>query len=240
MNFASGELNSSSVDLHSMAENGLDFLYDRVLYWVRQGRIIPPEAPILQLSKPTLPDMSKKKNNKGFNNGHFPKISSRSDKTTIGEHRPKYLRKLENDLGMQPSSWFRYLEKKKAAEVTSRKTNQKEFLHVLEGQKIDFKDNAENVGRTSPTRAMKNTKEEKKDSKKKKKSKQTKDKDNISSSDADSGLNISFATYKQPSDLYMDLPEDSFIGITTWHLKIPVVICTLEIYTLNVESFACG
>jgi hypothetical protein len=36
-----------------MAENGLNFLYDRVLYWVRQGRILPPEAPILPPPQPS-------------------------------------------------------------------------------------------------------------------------------------------------------------------------------------------
>ncbi|KAK3106467.1 hypothetical protein FSP39_020556 [Pinctada imbricata] len=125
------ELNTGSVDLHSMAENGLDFLYDRVLYWVRQGRIIPPEAPILPPPKTTE---------------NLPKIlSPRSEESggkSIKEHRPRLLRKLDNDSGMQPSSWFRYLERKKVAEVSSRKVHQSKFLHVLEGQKLDLRDNA--------------------------------------------------------------------------------------------------
>lgn len=192
-----GGLTVGSVDLHSMAENGLDFLYDRVLYWVRQGRIIPPEAPSDPAEKPTQHD----------SNNMLPNINSpRSDSSrdTKVNTKPKVSRKqmLLNEDKTQPKSWFRYLEKKKAAENSTRKNNQTRFLHVLEGQRLQLKENLEN---RKPLTPIKQTKPQIRDRKLKKTGRKSKDRDRDQSvSDTESCLNISFSTYRQPSDLYHD------------------------------------
>lgn len=179
-----------------MAENGLDFLYDRVLYWVRQGRIIPPEAPSDPAEKPTQHD----------SNNMLPNINSpRSDSSrdTKVNTKPKVSRKqmLLNEDKTQPKSWFRYLEKKKAAENSTRKNNQTRFLHVLEGQRLQLKENLEN---RKPLTPIKQTKPQIRDRKLKKTGRKSKDRDRDQSvSDTESCLN-SFSTYRQPSDLYHD------------------------------------
>ncbi|XP_061171291.1 outer dynein arm-docking complex subunit 4-like [Saccostrea echinata] len=190
-----GGLSVGSVDLHSMAENGLDFLYDRVLYWVRQGRIIPPEAPSNPAEKSSNHD----------NQSMLPGLTSpRSDSSTRTNPKPKLSRKhlLMNEDKTQPKSWFRYLERKKASELTARKNNQTRFLHVLEGQRLQLKENLEN---RKPLTPIKQTKPQIKEKKVKKTGRKSKDshKDH-NASDTDSGLNISFSTYRQPSDLHQD------------------------------------
>lgn len=195
---SAGGLTAGSVDLHSMAENGLDFLYDRVLYWVRQGRIIPPEAP----SNPTAEKSSHHESHSMLPNITSPRSdSSRGTKTS---NKPILTRKqlLLNEDKAQPKSWFRYLERKKQAELSSRKNNQTRFLHVLEGQRLQLKENLENRKPLTPLKPNKPPIKEKKLKKTGRKSKE-RDKDH-NASDTDSGLNISFSTYRQPSDLYRD------------------------------------
>ncbi|XP_060070135.1 outer dynein arm-docking complex subunit 4-like [Ylistrum balloti] len=171
-----------SVDLTNMAETGLNFLYDRVLYWVRQGRIIPPEAPT------TRPSTYK----------------SQSNSSTVKEKSAKTYKESKGNKEkdpMPPGSWFRYLDKKKAAEANTRKANPPQFLHILEGQKVHLRDTVDPQRSQRPV--IRRPKQE--NTLKRKKIRNNTLKDNLSqhhtSSDSDSGLNISFSTYKGHSDL---------------------------------------
>ena len=219
-----GGLTAGSVDLHSMAENGLDFLYDRVLYWVRQGRIIPPEAPSNPEEKPPHHESQ----------SILPSINSpRSDSSrdTRVSTKMKVSRKqmLMNEDKAQPKSWFRYLEKKKAAEMSTRKNNQTRFLHVLEGQRLQLKENLEN---RKPLTPIKQTKPQIRDRKSKKTGRKSKDsfKDH-NASDTDSGLNISFSTYRQPSDLFHDqhsLDDNTTIHTIKEESPLPLKVVSLH------------
>ncbi|VDI18654.1 Hypothetical predicted protein [Mytilus galloprovincialis] len=188
-----GELPSGSISLSNMAENGLNFLYDRVLYWVRQGRILPPEAPILP--PPPQPKPSKLLDKRtsprsDTSSGSRPSVDAKSSKSDTRK----------SEVGVkQPASWFRYLEQKKVAKVSNRKTNnQGRFLTVLEGQKMELIENNENKKSLSPLRPTP-PKTEKPTLKRgrKRKGARSSDKEN---SDTDSGLNISFTTYRGNSD----------------------------------------
>ena len=185
-----GELPSGSLSLSNMAENGLNFLYDRVLYWVRQGRILPPEAPILPPPQPSPSRLPEKRTSprSDTSSGSKPSVDGRSNKF---DSRKK-------DGGNQPTSWFRYLEQKKVSNVSTRKSNQLKFLTVLEGQKMELKENSELKKPLSPLRPAP-PKTEKPSIKRgrKRKGARSSDKDN---SDTDSGLNISFTTYRGNSD----------------------------------------
>lgn len=158
-----------------MAETGLNFLYDRVLYWVRQGRIIPPEAPITRPST----------------------FKSKSNASTVKETPVKKPKENKAKEAMPPSSWFRYLDKKKAAEATSRKANPLQFLHILEGHKVPLRGNADVQRPIIRRPKLENTLNVKR-------RRNNTLKDNLSqhhtSSDSDSGLNISFSTFKGHSD----------------------------------------
>lgn len=190
----SGELPSGSISLSNMAENGLNFLYDRVLYWVRQGRILPPEAPILPPPpQPTPPKLLEKRTSPRSNSscGSHPSYDNKSTKSDARRHEG----------AKQPMSWFRYLEQKKVNHVSNRKTsNQAKFLTVLEGQKMELIENPENNRKPlSPLRPTP-PKTEKPSIRRgrKRKGARSSDKEN---SDTDSGLNISFSTYRGNSDL---------------------------------------
>lgn len=165
-----------SVDLTNMAETGLNFLYDRVLYWVRQGRIIPPEAPNTRPS--TIKSQS--------STVKMKTTKQHKDSKDTREKDPK-----------PPGSWFRYLDKKKAAEANTRKANPHQFLHVLEGQKVQLKDSVDTL---RPQRPMIRRPKQENTLKAKRKRNNT-TKELHPSSDSDSGLNISFSTYKGNSDL---------------------------------------
>jgi len=185
-----GELPSGSLSLSNMAEKGLNFLYDRVLYWVRQGRILPPEAPILPPPQPSPSRLPEKR------------TSPRSDTSSVSkpsvDGRSNKFDSRKKDGGNQPTSWFRYLEQKKVSNVSTRKSNQLKFLTVLEGQKMELKENSEPKKPLSPLRPAP-PKTEKPSIKRgrKRKGARSSDKDN---SDTDSGLNISFTTYRGNSD----------------------------------------
>ena len=136
---------------------------------------------------------------------------------------------LMNEDKAQPKSWFRYLEKKKAAEMSTRKNNQTRFLHVLEGQRLQLKENLEN---RKPLTPIKQTKPQIRDRKSKKTGRKSKDsfKDH-NASDTDSGLNISFSTYRQPSDLFHDqhsLDDNTTIHTIKEESPLPLKVVSLH------------
>ncbi|XP_021376018.1 tetratricopeptide repeat protein 25-like isoform X2 [Mizuhopecten yessoensis] len=209
-----------SVDLTNMAETGLNFLYDRVLYWVRQGRIIPPEAP------GTRPSTLKSTSNASTVKAKSTKIHKDGKETKEKDPMP-------------PGSWFRYLDKKKAAEANSRKANPPQFVHVLEGQKVQLKDTLDPQRSQRPI--IRRPRQE--NNLKVKRGRNNTLKDNLSqhhtSSDSDSGLNISFSTYKGHSEIDLksngsarrrsqDVTEETMTPTNT--LKLPYVNTDMSKY----------
>lgn len=168
----------SSVDLQAIAEDGLTFLYDRVLYWVRQGQM-PPTTPQVEPTRTINPAIS-------------PEMRSNvSDPNTKGKKK-----EIDKDQ-MQPTSWFRYLERRKAAEAAERKANKHKFITVVEGQKIPLPEGSDH-GR----KILEPIKPKDKKSRLDRKSKRSKrDKDgNDTIETSDSTLNFSFSSHKVSSD----------------------------------------
>lgn len=117
-------------NLGSTAENGLHFLYDRVLNWVRQGEANHPSVQPTPLPRETKTSARRKAM---AHNSSVESIVEELEKEN--ERRQKKGRKKRESKA--PHSWYNYLENKKAEEAHERKQYKNIFLHVVEGRKIN-------------------------------------------------------------------------------------------------------
>lgn len=163
-------------------DNGINFLYDRVLYWVRQGRIIPPEAPDSRLN--TAKSISGKSSGISRDSRSYKGDKERNN-MDIRENAIKY-----------PAKTFRHMDKVKASEPSVHKFQQPHFLHVLTGKGIQPRDSFELRKPLSPIRKpAETTRRITRDQYLRRQRRTSRDSVTLNvTSDTDSGLNTSFNT----------------------------------------------
>ncbi|KAK3577960.1 hypothetical protein CHS0354_020799 [Potamilus streckersoni] len=177
-----GNLPQNSVDLKSLGEKGLNFLYDRVSYWVEEGHIVPPAE------KPAPP--RERKGSSAKKEKYSSKESLLEESENVENTPPKKTKRKKPSTNNH--TFFRYLEQKKAQEAQDRKENNHVFLHVVEGQKISPRDHSDLDTKRS------NSKEKQETTKKGRKVTLSKENKDFGSKES---INLTFKTYRVPSDL---------------------------------------
>ncbi|XP_060604151.1 outer dynein arm-docking complex subunit 4-like [Ruditapes philippinarum] len=117
------------------AQNGLHFLYDRVLNWVRKGDPVPTVGPT-PLPRETKTSAKRKTMIHGSS---VESLLEEQDKENESRKRKHYKKKAQSKA---PHTWYNYLENKKVEEAQERKHARNVFLHVVEGRKIKPKEHS--------------------------------------------------------------------------------------------------
>ncbi|KAL4229383.1 hypothetical protein ACF0H5_012422 [Mactra antiquata] len=119
----------------STAQNGLHFLYDRVLNWVRKGEPVPTVQPT-PLPRETRTSARRKSMIHGSS---VESIIEEQERENENRKRRRAKKKKESNV---PRTWHTYIENKKQDEAQERRISQNFFLHVVEGRKIQPKEHS--------------------------------------------------------------------------------------------------
>jgi hypothetical protein len=182
----------ADVDLQAEAENGLNYIYDRMLYWIRKSG--PPAPSCLPAYKDTLLSQTRKELAQGKVKGDDPKPDAddkpkkRHMKLKETRHNDMYNNAGEPVNNKENYMWNRYLEKKKMEKIKERKASKRVFLPLLQGQRVELRDCSEK-STTSPRNNTKPAGQQGKQNKKRTKQTRT---DRLRTSDEDTDTNISF------------------------------------------------
>ncbi|WAR06390.1 TTC25-like protein [Mya arenaria] len=131
-----------TTNLGSTAKNGLNFLYDKVLTWVRKGEQVP-------VTQPTTLPRETKTSARRKSMAHGSSVESLLEEQEKENEARLKKRSRRKGQSKAPHTWYNFLENRKLEEAQERKNARNKFLHVVEGHKISPKEQANLEMKTS-------------------------------------------------------------------------------------------